>query len=168
MPLMEFHRLDDCDPTAGPFKVKAWKRMFRDREHGWSPLFWIVYLGFFFVDPVMSHASWKVWLLDGLGAATFLCLYLGLFVLAQPRALAHIVGLMLLGVLYQPINHGACTFFIFSAAMLPFCVETQPAAVVGLLAIGAVGLVEGLLLHIYSWQLFYMTLFPMIIGAGKT
>lgn len=168
MPQMFFHRPDACDTTAGPFKLKPWRIVFRDREHGWSPLFWVVYLGFFFVDPVMSHASLKVWLLDGLGAAIFLYLYFGLFLLVNPRALAHVIGMMVLGVLFQPVNHGACTFFIFAAAMLPFCVETQAAAVVGLLAIGATGLVEGLLLHIYSWQLFYMTLFPMIIGAGNT
>jgi two-component system sensor histidine kinase DesK len=168
MPQMFFHRPDACDTTAGPFKLKPWRIVFRDREHGWSPLFWVVYLGFFFVDPVMSHASLKVWLMDGLGAAIFLYLYFGLFLLVNPRALAHVIGMMVLGVLFQPVNHGACTFFIFAAAMLPFCVETQAAAVVGLLAIGATGLVEGLLLHIYSWQLFYMTLFPMIIGAGNT
>ena len=165
---MFFHRPDACDATAGPFKLKPWRIVFRDREHGWSPLFWVVYLGFFFVDPVVSHAGLKVWLLDGLGAAIFLYLYFGLFLLVNPRALAHVVGMMVLGVLFQPINHGACTFFIFAAAMLPFCVETQAAAIVGLLTIGATGLVEGLLLHIYSWQLFYMTLFPMIIGAGNT
>ena len=167
MPQMFFHRPDDCDPTAGPLKLKPWRIVFRDREHGWSPLFWVVYLGFFFVDPVMSHASLKVWLLDGLGAVIFLCLYFGLFILAQPRALTHVVGMVLLGVLFQPINHGACTFFIFAAAMLPFCVESQPAAVVGLLTIGATGLVEGLLLHIYSWQLFWTAAFPILIGAGN-
>lgn len=168
MPLMEFQRPDECDANAGPFRLKSWKRMFRDREHGWSPLLWVVYLGFFFVDPAMSHASAGRWLLDALGAATFLCLYFGLFVLVYPRALAHIAGMMVLGILFQPINNGACTFFIFAAAMLPFCVESQLTAVVGLLAIGATGLIEGLLLHIYGWQLFYMALFPMIIGAGNT
>jgi len=128
----------------------------------------VVYLGFFFVDPVVSHAGLKVWLLDGLGAAIFLFLYFGLFLLVNPRAVAHIVGMMVLGVLFQPINNGACTFFIFAAAMLPFCVESQLAAVVGLLSIGATGLIESLFLHIRGWGLFYMALFPMIIGAGNT
>ena len=168
MPLMEFHRPDACDATAGPFKLKPWRIVFRDREHGWSPLLWVVYLGFFFVDPVVSHAGLKVWLLDGLGAAIFLFLYFGLFLLVNPRAVAHIVGMMVLGVLFQPINNGACTFFIFAAAMLPFCVESQLAAVVGLLSIGATGLIESLFLHIRGWGLFYMALFPMIIGAGNT
>jgi two-component system sensor histidine kinase DesK len=142
--------------------------MFRDREHGWSPLLWVVYLGFFFVQPIMDHVSLKMWLLDGLGALMFLFLYFGLFALANPRALAHIAGMMLLGLLYQPINGGACTFFIFAAAMLPFCVESQSAAWAGLLAIGGVGAIEGLLLRINRWQLFYSALFPVIIGAGNT
>jgi two-component system sensor histidine kinase DesK len=131
-------------------------------------LLWVVYLGFFFVQPIYDHVSLKMWLLNGLGAVLFLCLYFGLFVLVNPRALAHIAGMMLLGLLYQPINPGACTFFIFAAAMLPFCVESQAAAVVGLLTIGAIAAVEGLFLHIHGWQLFYSALFPVIIGAGNT
>ena len=165
---MEFDRPPEGDKTAGFFKLKSWNAMFRDREHGWSPLLWVIYLGFFFVDPVMSHASLKVWLLDGLGAVVFLFLYFGLFILVYPRALAHIVGMVLLGILFLPINSGACTFFIFAAAMVPFCVETQVAGVIGLLTIGAVGLIGGLILHIAGWQLFYTALFPMIIGAGNT
>jgi len=116
----------------------------------------------------MSHASAGRWLLDGLGAAVFLCLYFGLFVLVYPRALAHIVGMVLLGVVYLPLNGGASTFFIFAAAMVPFCVESQRAAVLGLLAVGATGAVECLVLHIHGWEMFYVALFPMIIGAGNT
>jgi two-component system, NarL family, sensor histidine kinase DesK len=154
--------------TAGPLTLKPWNMIFRDREHGWSPLLWVVYLGFFFVQPIMDHVSLKMWLLDALGAVVFLFLYFGLFVLAKPRALVHIAGMVLLGLLYQPINNGGCTFFIFAAAMLPFCVESQAAAWAGLLAIGGIGAIEGLFLHINGWQLFYSALFPMIIGAGNT
>jgi two-component system sensor histidine kinase DesK len=107
-------------------------------------------------------------MLDVLGAVVFLFLYFGLFVLVSPRALVHVAGMVLLGLLYQPINGGACTFFIFAAAMLPFCVESQVAAVAGLLTIGSIGAIEGLFLHVGGWQLFYSALFPVIIGAGNT
>jgi two-component system sensor histidine kinase DesK len=167
MPLMPFGPETTCE-TAGPLTLKSWNTIFRDKEHGWNPLLWVVYLGFFFVQPVVDHVSLKMWLLDGLGAVLFLLLYFGLFVLLNPRALAHIAGMVLLGLLYQPINAGACTFFIFAAAMLPFCVESQAAAWAGLLAIGGTGAIEGLFLHIHGWQLFYAALFPMIIGAGNT
>ena len=75
---------------------------------------------------------------------------------------------VLLGVLMQPWNQGACTFFIFAAAMLPFCVATQTAAVLGLVTIGSIGALEGILLHVGGWTLFYSALFPVIIGAGNT
>jgi two-component system sensor histidine kinase DesK len=159
---------DTTCETAGPFTLKPWNQIFKDKEHGWSPLLWVAYLGFFFISPIFVHASLKIWLLDGLGAVIFLCLYLGLFLLVSPRGLVHVAGMVLLGLLYQPINGGACTFFIYAAAMLPFCVETQGAAVTGLITIGAIGAVEALLLHIGGWTLFYSALFPVIIGAGNT
>jgi two-component system sensor histidine kinase DesK len=116
----------------------------------------------------MSHASLRLWRLDGIATVVFLCLYFGLFVLQNPRGFVHIGGMVLLGVLMQPWNQGACTFFIFAAAMLPFCVATQTAAVLGLVTIGSIGALEGILLHVGGWTLFYSALFPVIIGAGNT
>jgi len=167
MPLMALAG-NKTSTTGSPWKLRPWRTIFKDKDHGWSPLLWVIYLGFFFIDPILSHASAKLWLLDGLGATAFLFLYFGLFALECPRALLHIAGMMVLGVLFEPINQGACTFFIFAAAMIPFCVETQLAAVIGLITIGSVGAIEGLLLHINGWTLFYSTLFPVIIGAGNT
>jgi two-component system sensor histidine kinase DesK len=168
MPLIPLGPPEATCETAGPFKLKSWNQIFRDKDHGWSPLLWVLYLGFFFIQPIVDHVSLKFWLLDGLGAVLFLFLYFGLFVLVNPRALAHIAGMVMLGLLYQPINGGACTFFIFAAAMLPFSVESQGAAFAGLLAIGSVGAIEGFLLHVGAWGLFYSSLFPIIIGAGNT
>jgi len=167
MPLMAFRDNIACS-NAGPLKLKPWSMIFKDKDHGWSPLLWVLYLGFFFIDPVMSHAGLRIWLLDLSGAAIFLVLYFGLFFLENPRTFMHIGGMLLLGMLFMPINQGACTFFIFAAAMLPFCVNTQLAAALGLASIGIVGAVEGLLLHINGWTLFYSALFPVIIGAGNT
>jgi len=167
MPLMAFEPEESCE-TAGPLKLKSWRIILKDKDHGWSPLLWVVYLGFFFIDPVMSHASQRIWALDLLGAFVFLVLYFGLFVLQNPRAIIHIGGMILLGMLFMPINAGACTFFIFAAAMLPFCVDSQLGAVFGLGSIALIGAVEGLLLRINGWTLFYSSLFPVIIGAGNT
>jgi two-component system sensor histidine kinase DesK len=167
MPLVAFDRAIDCG-TGSRWKLKPWRLILKDKDHGWSPFLWVVYLGFFFIDPVVSHASLRVWLLDGLGTAIFLVLYFGLFFLQNPRALAHVAGMLLLAVLFEPINAGASTFFIFAAAMLPFCVETQTQAVVGLGVVGAIGAIEGLLLHVNGWTLFFIAPFPVFIGAGNT
>jgi len=167
MPMMMFDPGEPCE-TASPWKLKPWNTVFKDKEHGWSPLLWIAYLGFFFVDPVLSHASLRIWLLDLAGAVTFIFLYFGLFFLVTPNAVLHIGGMVLLGVLFMPINGGASTFFIYAAAMLPFCVNTKKAAVIGLFAFGVIGAVESRMLHIGWWPIFYSGLFPIIIGGGNT
>ncbi len=167
MPLIPFERENTCG-KGSPWKLKSWRTIVKDKDHGWSPLLWVVYLGFFFIDPVVSHASLRIWLLDLAGATVFLFLYFGLFALESPRAAIHIGGMVLLGMLFLPINSGACTFFIFASAMLPFCLSTQTAAFVALAMVAMVGAIEGLLLHLKGWTLFYATVFPMIIGAGNT
>jgi len=164
---MVYESQDNC-ANGSHWRLKPWRTILKDKDHGWSPLLWVLYLGFFFLDPVYSHASQKIWLLDGLGAAVFLALYLGLFAIENPLDWLHIGGMVLLGALFMPINGGACTFFIYAAAMLPFCVQSQTAAVIGLGAVGAVGLIEGVFLHVSGWTKFYSSLFPIIIGAGNT
>lgn len=167
MPLIPFER-ENTRAGGSPWKLKSWQTIIKDKDHGWTPLLWVLYLGFFFIDPVMSHASLRIWLLDLAGATVFLFLYFGLFALESPRTAIHIGGMVLLGMLFLPINGGACTFFIFASAMLPFSVETQTAAFLGLAVVAIVGAIEGLLLHLNGWTLFYAAVFPMIIGAGNT
>lgn len=164
---MTYERSETCD-SKGPLKLKPWYVVLKDKDHGWSPLLWVLYLGFFFIQPIAAHVSLRIWIFDLLGAAVFLVLYFGLFFLENPRALFHIGGMVLLGVLFLPFNDGSGTFFIFAAAMVPFCVESQARAWLALCAIGSVGAVEGLLLHIDYWSLFFCAPFPMIIGAGNT
>lgn len=167
MPLVVFERDVACT-TGSRWRLRPWRSVLKDRDHGWSPLLWVVYLGFFFVQPIAGHVGLKLWLLDLLGAAVFLAFYFGLFFLENPIALAHVAGMVVLGLLYQPINSGACTFFIFGAAMLPFCVATQAEAWLGLGAISAIAALQGWLLHLDVWALFFSSMFPLFIGAGNT
>jgi two-component system sensor histidine kinase DesK len=164
---MAFQRSEHCS-NAGPFKLKAWNMILKDKDHGWSPLLWVLYLGFFFVDPVLNHVSPWRWIIDIAGALVFLLFYFGIFALENPNWLIHIGGMTLLGILFMPINSGACTFFIFACAMLPFCVDTKTTAAIGLVTIGAIGLAEGIALHKDNYVLFYSAFFPIIIGAGNT
>jgi two-component system, NarL family, sensor histidine kinase DesK len=165
--MMGLFRDASCE-ASGPLRLKPWRSLLKDKDHGWSPLFWIAYLGFFYIDPVLSHASARTWALDIAGGVVFLLVYLGLFFLENPRALVHVGAMFALGMLFMPINGGACTFFIYGAAMLPFCVQTQSAAVIGLFVMGSVGATEAWLLHIGNWGMFYAGLFPIIIGGGNT
>jgi two-component system sensor histidine kinase DesK len=168
MPYLGSRQLDE-DPPAGnrAMKLRPLSSVLRDRDHGWGPLLWVLYLGFFFVQPVVDHVSLRQWLFDGLGAAIFLILYWGIFLLERPRGLIHIGGMVLLGVVYFPFNAGASTFFIFAAAMVPFSVETQARAVAGLFTIASIGAIEGFFLHLRGWSLFWTAIFPLLIGGGN-
>jgi two-component system sensor histidine kinase DesK len=148
-------------------ELKPFSAIFHDREHGWGPLIWLAYSGFYFVQPVLDHASRSQWLLDLFAYAIFLVLYFGLFWLKRPIAIVHIGGMTLLGVLFLPYNGGAASFFIFAAAFVPFAVATQAKAVASMFAIVAVAALEGWLKHIPFVTLFWATVFPLIVGGGN-
>ncbi|MFZ1009661.1 MAG: sensor histidine kinase [Candidatus Sulfotelmatobacter sp.] len=147
--------------------LKPFKNVIKDRERGWGVFIWLTYSGFFFVQPVYDHANLRQWLFDGLGFVVFLALYFGLFWLENPKALFHIGGMVMLGIAFLPFNAGASAFFIFAAAFTPFSVETHAAAIGGMLAISAIAGLEGLILHLAGWTLFYAALFPLIVGGGN-
>jgi two-component system sensor histidine kinase DesK len=165
---MAVRELDECAPAEGwSLKLRPLRSVFKDRDHGWGPLLWVLYLGFFFVTPAVDHVSHRRWLFDGLGAAIFLILYFGIFLLERPRVFVHVGGMVLLGIAFLPYNGGACTFFIFAASMVPFMVPTQRQAVVGLGIIASIGAIEVLWLRSGVWELFWAAVFPVLIGAGN-
>ena len=168
MPFLGSREFDnDSGPSGWSLKLRPLRSVLRDRDHGWGPLLWVLYLGFFFVEPAAEHVSRRAWLFDFLGAGIFLVLYWGIFLLERPWPFVHVGGMVLLGVLFLPYNSGACTFFIFAAAMVPFLVDTQRRALAGLGIVGAIGALEGVLLHVSLWELFWAAVFPMFIGAGN-
>jgi two-component system sensor histidine kinase DesK len=127
----------------------------RDKAHGWAPFIWLAYLSFFFIQPILDHAGWKMWFLTALATAIFLVLYFGLFWLQKPRSLLHIGGMVILGLVFAPINGGASTFFVFAAAFVPFCVQTERAGVGLIAGIVALAGIETQVFHLNGWFFFY-------------
>jgi len=127
----------------------------RDKAHGWAPFIWLAYLSFFFIQPILDHAGWKMWSLTALATAIFLVLYFGLFWLQKPRSLLHIAGMVILGLVFAPINGGASTFFVFAAAFVPFCVQTERAGVGLIAGIVALAGIETQVFHLNGWFFFY-------------
>src|ERR1700684_1155772 len=112
MPYLGSRQLDEGSQSASSFKLRPLRSVLKDKDHGWGPLLWGLYLGFFFVHAGGDAVGSKQWFFDALGAAIFLALYWGIFLLERPRALVHVGGIVLLGVLFLPFNAGGCTFFI--------------------------------------------------------
>jgi two-component system sensor histidine kinase DesK len=135
-------------------------------EHGWAFYMNLAYFGFFFLQPIFEHASVKQWLLTALGTVIFLALYLSvLWTDRKPWQLTCLGALVVVGVVYAPFNAGACCFFIFAAALLPYVVETE-LRVLGLLAvIVAVAGLETWLLHLSGWFTFYAAGLSVVVGG---
>jgi two-component system sensor histidine kinase DesK len=113
-------------------------------------LFWLAYLVFFFIDPLLRRSL--VFWLECLGfAAAFVTLYLALFRSRrfELRA-ACVVGMYLLGAITYPINGGAVTFFIYAAAVLPFVVPSVRTVLICFV-------VEALLVGAEGWWLMHRT-----------
>src|SRR5277367_5569803 len=91
-----------------------------DKELGWTPYVWLVYLGFFFIQPVFGGATWTDWLATALASCAFLVLYFVSYWLPARKRLWVIAAITLLGVGFAPSNAGAAVFFVYAAAGVAF------------------------------------------------
>ena len=119
------------------------------KDYGWTPYAWLVYLGFFFIQPVAGHAGWREWLATGLGTAMFLALYFTAYWMKRWSLVAVAGAIALLGVGFAPFNPGASVFFIFAASFVPFAVDARIAVRLLVVLVAIVGL-EATLLHLPS------------------
>jgi two-component system sensor histidine kinase DesK len=113
-----------------------------------SGYIWLAYSAFFIVDPILSHSR-RLWIESAVIYAIFLVIYVSYMkarTIRQRHAL--LVALYVLGVVSFPINTGGSTFFVYTAAFLPFVVASVPAFVTILIAQTLGLVVEGWLLHI--------------------
>jgi two-component system sensor histidine kinase DesK len=138
-----------------------------DGHAGWFPYFSLIYFGFFFLDPIMTHAGWRKWLATALGTVTFLMLYFLYYWLRGFWQRLDLAGIVLLGLGFAPFHTGATSFFIYSAALVPFAVKTQAAAFGLLAGLGALVTVEFWLFHLAWDYWFWACPFALVIGAGN-
>jgi two-component system, NarL family, sensor histidine kinase DesK len=121
-----------------------------NRELGWTPYVWLVYLGFFFVQPIVVGASWKEWLATALASGVFLVLYFMSYWLPARKRLWNVAAIALLGVGFAPFNSGSAVFIVYAAIGLAYVGDSGFAAKALVTLVTIVGL-EALLLHLDPW-----------------
>ena len=139
-----------------------------DREHGWAFYTPLAYFGFFFLQPILDHAGVKEWFYTILGTIIFLVLYLG--VVVTERKLWQMTGIALMlvmGNIYAPYNGGACCFFVFAAALLPYFIENDLQVVAALGGILAVAVLDWRLMHLSGWFLVYGGGLSIVVGGSN-
>ena len=161
-PLGVFLSCNHAEDTASRFPLRSWKRWF-DYDH----TIWLVYLGFWFVQPALAHEPLSKWLLLFLAIALFLPFYL----LAHrgPRRLrwVWVLAMFVLGMLYVPINQTAWGIFIYIAASIPEVSESTN-TVIGLLLLqsGAI-FAESWWLHLSAWVWTMGVGFTLFVGMNR-
>ena len=136
------------------------------KEVGWTPLFWLVYLGFLFIEPIANHESLAQWLWLTVALIIFLYLYYVAHQYHLRRSMFAVLGMVVLGAVYMPFNGGAAAFFIYAAALLPFMVSNRFFFVL-LGSEFAVILLETWLLHINWSAAFSAIVFSSMVGGAN-
>jgi len=112
---------------------------------------WLLYIGFWCLQPYYDHAPMREWIWLIEAAVAFIVLYL----LANRGPVRYrwlaALAIFVLGIIYVPFNQSACGIFIFLAAALP-SVTQKSGVVIGLLIANSVAVAtECLVLHLSSW-----------------
>jgi two-component system sensor histidine kinase DesK len=129
---------------------------------------WLAYSVFFFIDPILNHSR-RLWIESCIIYAVFLVTYVG-YMRARSTRQRHLllVAFYLLGIISLPINSGASSFFVYTAAFLPFVVSSVSALVALFIAQAAGLLVEALILHVNPIGLALTVLLSLIVGVSNT
>jgi len=137
---------------------------------------WFAYTGFLFIDPILEP-SLSLWL----GTIAAFAVFLGIFLAfvrssdeCHPARFWMIAATFVLGLLCFPWNQGASTFFVYTAAFLPFSIVSLR-RVFALFALEAVLILgEGYVFHAQpgflhlSWANTFVAIFLTgIIGGGN-
>jgi two-component system, NarL family, sensor histidine kinase DesK len=136
----------------------------------WFASFWLIYLAFVFVEPWMSRAPLRSWLLSVLMIAIFLPMYLAVFSPGHgPRhARIMMVAMALLGYAFVPLNIGGATFVIFSAAVAGLVLAVPGVAIAYVLAAAAVLLgVTFLSREPFEYWMALQPAIVVIVGLGN-
>jgi len=137
------------------------------KDHRWIPLIWLPYFLFFLLQPALEHAPARIWWLTGVGGVVFLYVFFGMFWAKPGRHWWYLSGLVLLGLVFAPINSGAATFFIYACAFVPFMSKTEWGAVRSIAVIAGLAFLQTWLMHLSWWYFAYSGGFAAVIGAGN-
>lgn len=144
----------------------------QDRNR-WAWL-WLAYTGFLFVGPILEPSLY-VWL----GTLAVFAIFLGVFRgyvrstdQGRPTRLWIIAATFALGLVTFPWNQGGSTFFIYTAAFLPFSIVSVRRVLAFFFVEALIILAEGSIFHAQrgafhvGWPNTFIAIFMMVVIGG--
>ena len=100
----------DCPDPANQLPLSNWRRWIN-----YDHTIWLVFLGFWCIEPYMEHASRGRWLGLILAVVLFVASYM--FAYSGPRRFrwVGVLAMFIIGVAYVPFNQSAWGAFIYVA-----------------------------------------------------
>jgi two-component system, NarL family, sensor histidine kinase DesK len=140
----------------------GWRRWF-DYDHS----MWLIFIGFWFIQPYMDRQPLRYWILLFLAIGLFVPFYL-LAHFAPPRTRRlWVIAMFILAMAYVPINQSSWGIYIFIAASLPEISESTN-TVIGLLLLQCLAIVaQSLFFHLSAWTWSMGLGFTLLIGMNR-
>ena len=132
---------------------------------GLAPYIWLVFLAFFYFEPILDpKATRRDWLVTIAATVVFLFLYFAIFWSKRPWNYLIIVAMVAMGLALGPTNQGASVFIIYASMFLGWTFENARRS---LIAVGALIVVLGLDAVFFHAPLsFWGTSMIVSIGVG--
>jgi two-component system, NarL family, sensor histidine kinase DesK len=136
-----------------------------NRDHGWVPYVWLVFLAFFIIPMLVDHhPSSKDLLITISAIAVFLVLYFRLFWTGPPWNYVLIAGMCAMGLALGHTNAGSAVFIIYTASFIPWAVPKPRWAVLGIVGLLSVLGVDAVFFH--APTAFWATSMIVSVGVG--
>jgi two-component system sensor histidine kinase DesK len=152
----------DCPDPANELSLRSWRRWFH-----YDHTVWLVFLGFWFLEPYLEHASRDRWL--GLFLAVVLFIPFYLFAHSGPNRFrwVAVLAMFVIGLVYVPFNPSAWGIFIYVAVSVPEVSESTNTVIsLFLLQCGAIA-IESWLLHLSAWVWSLAISMPLLFGMNQ-
>jgi two-component system sensor histidine kinase DesK len=118
-----------------------------NRDHGWAPYVWLVFLAFFFFQPVFNHANAKEWIISLAITAVFIPIYFGIFWVKAPFTYLLLIAMAAMGIGLANYNPGSSVFIIYCSSFIPWIFDTVRRAFLVLAGLLVLLAVDALVFH---------------------
>jgi len=119
----------------------------KNRDHGWAPYVWLIFLAFFLWPPVVGHASAQQWAVTIGAVAVFAGLYFGVFWVKPPLTYLFLIAMAGEGLVLANYNPGSSVFIIFCSSFIPWVFGTAKKALIALVTLVTVIAVHAAIFH---------------------
>lgn len=134
---------------------------------GWTPYLWLPYSGFLFIEWLYRPVDLLEAAATIAGLVVFLVLYFaGYRAVLKPIRIRIIAGLVILGLIFMPVNGGGSMYFIYATAFSGFIGSMRRGFLVLAGILGA-ALLEAALFGLPFWTWFPFLFFGVIIGLSN-